>query len=296
MGFEWRAPSECPQRDAIVERVAEHTGLEGAVAPESPVLLEVRHEDETWVLRIEEAGSAPRELPGRTCDELADVAALVVAVALSQPSESVPPPLQQGSDTELPPYASRTPDRLVPVSTPEPQTRRVVAALWLEGGAAFAVTGAPAGLLGVGAGLRSRWVSANLGARGAPRTRVHRDDVGVQTALWVAELAVCPNWSSPGVELSVCGVGLAGGMRARGIGAVDARTVVEGWAAFGGRVGLRARMTDTLWFSLAGGPLAVLQRPQLRIDGVGVLCCSSRVGADISAGLEVRFGIVRNAQ
>lgn len=255
-----------------------------------------RNADEDWILWIDEAGGGRREVPGRSCDELADAAALVIAVSLSSESSSpVEGTAPAGLTSEPDPENAPTLE-VVPASATEADSAVLTGALWAHGGAGFGLSGGPTGLLKVGAGLRRRWLGVDLGVWGSPRTRVRRGGVGVATSLWAAELSLCGGWSSARLEVPVCVVGLAGQMRGRGIGAVESRSVAQAWGGVGGRGALRVRLARSAWLSVTGGPVVVLNRPRFSLDEVGVVCCSERVGGDLSAGFEFRFGAVRNAQ
>jgi len=124
--LEWRAPAECPQADDVRARVDRSwaTDAGGAIEAKGEI---VATEDRArpWRLRVRliaASGSAERELDGRSCDALADAAALMIAMAASgvdDPSEPVIPVIPEPAPAPAPEVAE---DPRIDPTPPTPPT------------------------------------------------------------------------------------------------------------------------------------------------------------------------------
>jgi hypothetical protein len=308
----WEAPAECPSEDAVLDRVRARAGRAFDDHESTAMRFEVRRVDaDAWILVVHDRGAPPRELPGRSCEELADTAALLVSIALAGEdadpptpeveATTIPRPPPRSDATRLDPVRARETIVVTPAPTqapPRPRPRLDVA-LHAHGGVGFGFVGAPAGLVALGVGLRGRGWSVDAGAFGAPRARVPvgaTSRIGADVSLWAGRGDGCGTPRFGRVELPICGVGWAGRMWAAGVGAVRSRRAATAWVALGVTAGLRFSLTPAFWLALRAGPLFVLRRPQFTLDGIGVVCCSQMVGALVEAGLEFRPTLARTAK
>jgi len=100
--LEWRAPEECPQLEDVRARVERSwAGDAGGVIAAHGELVDTGERARPWRLRLRlvaASGTAERELEGRSCDALADAAALMIAMAASPevetPTLTVPEPAE----------------------------------------------------------------------------------------------------------------------------------------------------------------------------------------------------------
>lgn len=123
--LDWRAPPECPAREAVLSRVAQLHPVTGDLRPPFAATATVsRRPGARWRVRIE-TPSGVRALESRTCEQIAEATAVVVALALdditpipSLPRPTLPAAVEQVPDVERPP-ALRPP----PAPTRQPPTR-----------------------------------------------------------------------------------------------------------------------------------------------------------------------------
>lgn len=96
----WEAPAGCPDGDTVRARVEAHLGR----APEPgdvDVALHVSQDGARW--RVEMTiGEGVRELEAATCDELAESAALIVAMTIDEAAQAAPPAVPDLSDPPAP--------------------------------------------------------------------------------------------------------------------------------------------------------------------------------------------------
>jgi len=134
LALEWSAPAECPRSAAVVEaamalvqevrlaRAREHRAAVHAPQVRASGRV-VGGPASGYVLHLAFAGAGLRELPGETCDAIAEVAALLLAIAVEpavmggalgpQPGEAqpklVPPPPLDWASEDLPDPGRSTP-------------------------------------------------------------------------------------------------------------------------------------------------------------------------------------------
>lgn len=100
--LEWEAPRQCPQIEDVRARVDRSwAGDAGGVIAARGELVATGERARPWRLRLRlvaASGTAERELEGRSCDALADAAALMIAMAASPkveaPAITVPEPAE----------------------------------------------------------------------------------------------------------------------------------------------------------------------------------------------------------
>jgi hypothetical protein len=309
--IEWVAPEGCPSQADLEARIdvllADQEPGSGTVSAR----LEARETPGSgWTLELSMASGDQRTLPGMTCEDLTDAAALLVAIAVSPSlaqAEAAPEPAM---DEVEPPAIAEVPEppraRPEPVrSRPEPtvaarsepplQPRTRAQPGWglrVGGGASFGLLPEPAGMLHVAAGpIGNKW-AVDVGVFGAPRVEARFPDhheVGGVFGLWAVEARGCGVPRIKTVEFPLC-LGFAGGLvHGHGIGDLASRSAIAGWVAAVGGPAVRFPIWRWLRGYVSADGAVVLLRPQLEIEDVGVLCCDRVLGASVSAGVQVRF-------
>lgn len=319
--LEWRAPEECPQLEDVRARVerswADDAG--GAIAAHGE-LVGTGERARPWRLRLRlvaASGTADRELEGRSCDALADAAALMIAMAASPeveaPTLTVPEPAEP-PPTEPPPPEVVTPPAIgatTPAATPlaaiAPEDRgsdavtagpvapvgarrrlaRPAAELALSGGFdALAVPGVGGTLVGaVGLHwprLRVRAIVVHAIARGVgstPSAR-HRMTAG---GLELCGFGEVRRWA-----IGACGHAEVGRLHAEGRGGAALTDRDLPWAAFG--LGPAAQWRFATRWALTGGAAVIVpaRRHTFSVGGTEVSAIGP-AGVRLVAGLAVRL-------
>lgn len=205
----WDAPVECPNGERVRADIEALAGrdLSGDGADGTTVSATVALEDPAWVavLSIASRGAAPNErrIEGKTCREVADAVAAIVALALVTPTESpvvAPPPV-------VAPRVVASAER--PPPPEEPSTfGGMVTAL---GGVDFAALPSPTP--GFGASGAVRFFEQNrieLRVIGfLPQTEAVAD-AGIDLALFTGALRYCRVLFGSVASVTVCG-GFEGG-------------------------------------------------------------------------------------
>ena len=141
VALHWAAPDACPDSRSIVSRVEGLLGHAVTASPGAPFAVEARATQtgaQAWTLDVsfrEGENPTSRTVTAASCDELADAAALFIALAIDPNfTKANPPPSAAGDSREpatvvaanaaapppLPPLASRPETRAVTASKPEP--------------------------------------------------------------------------------------------------------------------------------------------------------------------------------
>lgn len=274
----WTAPPGCPDADRVfadVERLSGRTIDKGG-RPALGVAAIVEEHEGAWsvVLEVREDGGVPRSrrVEGSSCREVADAAAVIVALALDAPPEETPaPPPTPPTPAPIPAPKKPDPPRPPP---PSPSPIRI--------GPRFALLGAldAAALPGVSAG---GGLSAGLAIEGnrieirglffAPRDEpfaVPSTDVdaGASVALYAGALRYCRVLlDRPVVDLAGCGGVEVGALDARGHGFVTDESALGRWVApeLAFDVHLHLGAGFAIGLELAG--LVPTIRDRFRVDG-----------------------------
>ena len=237
LALEWTAPPLCPQRDAVSEAVAALLAEVDAGRPSTPDdEPEVRASalvEETpaggYILHLTFAGAGVRDVPGETCESIAEVAALLLAIAidprvmggepepaaeLDPPPSAIPQPdyaveAPQASEEGAPPEESVLPEerdpaegstrglpspadtsRPAPPSAPTPWT----IGLRALAGVGVGVLPSPAAFAGLSLGVEGRYARIELhGSYAGParETSAVNPEVAGRFALWRAGVRGC---------------------------------------------------------------------------------------------------------
>lgn len=320
----WDAPAGCPSQEEVAGQIAEMVG-DSAEAP-ARVEFRVERRDERWQLVGEISGVADggrRELSAASCEELAEAAVLIVAIAVDPPVVPEAPEPAPVGEAEPEPVAAPV---VEPASTEQAQrqlraerafvwlsrspTRRAWALVGLGGGAGIGVLPGPAGVVRLSLGVRGSrrpgvftterwsvalvqdvWLPRGLEVSSAPRYggRFWAYSAGVRGCgvVWTGESVE----SGGGRRLSVplCGAIAAGVMVGEGTGALSvSQRRVAPWVTASAGPGLRVRLSPQVGLLFAAEVVVALARPQFDITGEGVVCCG-RVGGLFTGGIDLRL-------
>ncbi|HEV8548968.1 MAG TPA: hypothetical protein VGQ57_08070, partial [Polyangiaceae bacterium] len=92
LSLAWEAPAGCPDRDALLARVAELVGERGGQQSHAPLALRAvltEQGDGSYHAELhstQDGAERTRELDAPSCEELSEASAVVVALALSPPT------------------------------------------------------------------------------------------------------------------------------------------------------------------------------------------------------------------
>jgi hypothetical protein len=319
----WTAPDGCPTADDVLgATLVLLGGSTGPSAVQAVGVVEQRN-GAPYVLELRVAtGGQPgtRRVEAKRCERLADVAALVLAIAIDPsvlaraPSET-PPETQAPAPvaaTPIVPEPSTTPPPVQPTPSERPKTsprptetpptkptarRRVHVGLVASGGVGLALLPGTAAALGLATVISGRLWRVEIGALyWSPRraTSSANPDVGGRFQLGGGDLRACVVPGSGTIELPICAGLLVAAMHGRGSGRalVTTNSVASPLvAATAGPVVLwRPRAAKGVLGVLARieGILA-LTRPAFQTAVSGSVHEVPRGGAQALVGLEVRF-------
>ncbi len=306
----WRAPPECPSRQAVLHRVRT---LLGASVPRIATLRvagEIDKREDGFELRlsVEDGGRlTERRVPAAQCDELGGAAAVALVLFLAASEEgadptaaasgtgsdgdtSVPPPPPAPTvDVPSAPRANESQLEPAPVAGPR-RWRVLIAAPQL----ALMVGPLPKPSLGLGAGLGVEgpgWAVRLLGqwsptqAIAAPVAGYGADVRRLSAALWA-----CWQPSRSAWTLSPCVQFGAMHLQATGFGPflASASASNTSFSAGLGAIG-RARLASTLAMMVTAGADVELSRPVILLGTIGPVRQLAPVSAAVLLGPEWIF-------
>lgn len=266
--IEWAAPPECPDADALRERVLGLVELDEAGGATLYVEGTIAASDGTFELRLRTAlGELEDERAVRDadCGALVEAAALFVAVSVdpvsqaptdtpSDPEPRIEPTVEPAPEPETTRIATvASPPPTPPIEADEPirafrgpDAAFVAVAPQVEFGMLPGVTGGPRLSLGL------QWDRASVavyGLYGAPRqTDVVLGASGL-AQVGAAGLMGCGNPLSGDLRLPLCAVVEGGGVRVASRGLDPPKRVSSPWTAAGARVGVERRWDRVGLFS-----------------------------------------------
>ncbi len=242
-----------------------------------------------------------RSVAGRSCEELADAGALILALAVdpmlaehqAAPAGDLPP--APASPQPMMPAEPSSPVTPPVAETPSarPRTRfgqRIAVELAgvADGGSLAHV--AP----GIGLALRYAAPRFEIGLGGIwlpPQKALAggRSDRGGDVDLLAIDLSGCfvPSWG--GVRSSTCALFEAGSISAEGFGAAETHRKSRAWIAPGLSQATQLRLHDRLSLRLAVWGLAPLRRPDFVLVNVGRVHQPAPVVVRLSIGLNLQF-------
>lgn len=266
----WLAGPECPDEAhlfADVERLS-HRHVETVGRPQLAVSGGANLRDGTWVveLQVSEDGAPPnlRRVEGKTCREVSDAAAVVIALALDAPAERsdvkvvVPPkPPPPKSPTRRPTPRPRSPER------DRPGFRFAL----LGGFDAVAMPG-----IAFGGGLTGGVTYASNRFEGrvllfAPRDEQMGAKSGGSVALYAGAVRYCRVFvDKPVWDLAGCGGFEAGALDAHGFGFVKNESGLGRWLAPELSIGAAGHPFKGFGVGLELAGLVPLVRDEFRVD------------------------------
>jgi hypothetical protein len=296
--LEWNAPAGCPDGPAVSASVRELLRARPTAEPRSPLhaRASVVHDAGAWTLRVstaEDDAARERVVSGADCGELADAAAVIVALAVdpslhdrpappvSLPASRPPGPAALAADAPAPPPAS-------PPTTPD---ARVAVSGAVLGALDAAALPAPAPGLGVEVGVA--FGRLGLAAQGAwfpsQRANVEGSTGGGEVSLLLAGALVRYRLIRAPLELDLSLAFEAGSMHAE---AVDVALPSDGralWLAPG--AGLRAGwpITPNLAAQLGATVLVPVSRERFVVTGLGDVHGPPAVTVRGTLGIEARI-------
>jgi len=289
----WVAPEGCASPQRLVEAVARTLRRTEAEARTLDARAVVESASAGYLVRVDVAGGE-RTIEAKTCDELLDAAALVIALAVDPTATLRRDPPPAGPPARAPSGPSRASPS--PPASPDPERR---------GGAvsppAFGVGVAQSADVGT---LPSAAIGANLFVsvgRGAFRaelgagffpaqTKLVSGDVGGALSLVTGAAKACALPNVGPLEIGGCaGVGFDR-VAAVAVGAGVLPVDTSGtWPALDGEA--RAALPLTRWLAvrLSLGAHVALLRPSFAVAGAGEVHRPSAVSLRQTLGLELRF-------
>ncbi len=317
--WNWEAPPSCPDQATVETRFLSIAPELCLQARDEPLQAQARatQVDGEWRLALElRRGSSTltRSLSARSCEALAEAAAVIAATACPDLSQD-PPDEAREPATSIP----ETPPE-IPASVPEPPAppisppvvdvidvievpavakipaRRNGPVPWFGGRAAvaFGPGPAPAALLGLAVQLRWPRFLVNTAIDGAPRRRVSIAHPGPAIDVRVAAVSVtgCPRLGLGARQrghLAICG-GLEGGvMTGTGVGTPVVRTAVSPWLAVVAGSQLAVDVHPRVMLGLEAELAASLLRPAFILEGYDFGVRASSVPVRVRAVFLLRF-------
>lgn len=300
----WDAPPECGLRDELVERIEFLLGrpLGQADDPSLEVAgrVEAQADGLVLVLEFRQPVERVRELNGRTCAELRDAAAVVLAVTIDPLAPLAEPEPAPAPEPEPEPEPAPEPEP-EPAPTPIPEsvtpTHQIGGLLRLGGGIQYPALPGVAGGPALAIGLQWRALRAELVGTWWLSTAARFEEapeVGAALSLGWAAPRICGVPSTGRVSFPLCAGVELGGMRGAAFGAPGARTRTLPWIAaeLGGAVSVALPGALALWIGADG--VIPLIRPGFTIGGLGELHRVPPFAFQALLGVEIRFDAGRS--
>jgi len=273
----------CPDAAQLRARVAELVGEDPFAADgEHEVVCRVSRQGGRLTAEIEvryaDSESRTRrviESAAGECGELADNAALVIAMAVNPFAARIselamrtgPSRAVQAVDTEIPGHGWDRARVARPLLRPPARSRETTGFARAAAGAALREGETLGARLVVGAGIRRGRRSAALEIMLDTADRVSGPAGGeLTTRMGAATLVACTR----GHGVGICGLGSVGWIRARGTGLADAQDSTTPHIRVGARLSGEVRLAPRLAFELFFDLLAAVSRTRLYIDDTPV--------------------------
>lgn len=298
----WQAPADCPDAAAAQAVVARLLG-DAVHDPERAVRADVRIERDTTGFRARvRIDQGERELVAQSCEEIADAAALIVAMAIDpriggageptaipEPPPTIDPPAAVPIAT-TPPAEAIAIERPAPPPPPRPRRARPRAILRAGGGVGIGAVRAASAVTMLAVAIAGRrWRVELDGAAWLPRTRPGPDATGIRVVGWSVGLRGCGSPVAARVEVPICAGVRAGALHGRGVGDLDAHRRRVPWIAATLGTGLWGWITPRFALALdVDGELA-LTRPAFVVEPAGFVVRAPRAGVRALFGPAVRL-------
>lgn len=299
--LEWTAPDECPEQQDVVARanrlaVVSEAALRGRAV--------VTRSSDGFAVEIEVAGRTQRH-GAASCEALADLTALVVAVAadpVAVATHTAIPPASPPRDPTPPPTSAPAPEPPQETPSPSPTPRPALRRRWVPTLGVRGLVGY-AQLPGIdsGAGIsvalerprlavqvRADWIFA----RRTPIAGLAPAEA--ELAAGNVSLRGCGGMTRRILALSGCGGVELGAVWAHPVRVSESQDVTALWAAAIGAFSLRAWVDPRVGLELGGELVLALRRPRFALrDDPAATTDTRRGGIRGWAGILVRLGPLR---
>lgn len=282
--LEWVAPTSCPTREQMEERIARVAGV-STRARESMHARAILAIDGRGVTRADvelttSEQRLSRHVEGESCAVVSDALVLIIALAIEPDVPSIAP-VSAGTPTLV--DAPRRPEGA--------PSRR---SLFVSASARLDVASLPGPAFGgeLAVGWNPRHFDFELGAAllaPSRRTLAGQSTEGADIRLTDLGGRACYELFDAPVDVGPCAGLFARWLSAHGFGSDDPHdvTAVFGVASFGGLAKLRVSPAMTLRFS--ADSMVPLSRPSFHIDGAGVVYQTQEVAFRSALGAELHF-------
>jgi hypothetical protein len=291
------APEGCVEISTLEQEVAALVGHSLAEVADADFRLAIRQLSwgkPHWHLRLEaeERGAHPpathvRELDAPTCDQLAEAAAVAIAVSVRALAKDEAPPPSRPSAAVAVKSAPPLPSRVAPGTAAEAPWRALLT---------FAVTGDAGDLPGVGLGLRVGATLTHAALRAAlalgwipPRDSLMPTGSGGRFQLGFAAADGCWAPQRNAWTFLVCAGGELGAYGAEGVGVTSSFSRTTLWRAARAAVGATLALGGPVALVLEAGAALPLSRPSFVLDGVSPVYRPASVAVRGGLGLEYWF-------
>lgn len=288
--LDWSGPAECPSRSDVEAQVRRTLGASNR--PRKKISVEGRASRRrqgyrvTLHTRVAET-DGERILDGDTCTEVADAAALVIALAID-PDALAPPP-----EPALPPLRPSPPATPPARPAPSPSPREAPAPWFVGAGVGATMGSVPSPATSFVA--RVGWTDGRVRLVAYATTsleteRVIAPDVGGSFAATTFGVRGCGGilragalalWGCAGIELDR--------VTGRGFGVDRPGRAVGTWAAPTLAVLPTWNVSRHLAVLLEGAVATPLSRPRFRLDDVGEVFRPGGLTAQVDVAVELRF-------
>jgi hypothetical protein len=285
--LEWSAPSGCPSREQMEERIARLVG-EGKRARETVRARALVVSDAAGTLRADlelstSGQPSTRHVEGDSCAAVSDAIVLIIAVAIDPEALAAPAPAHEPTP---PPPAAEAPRSAAPVPERHP--------FFASASARFDVASLPAPAFGgeLAVGFNPRHVDVEVGAAllaSARATLDARPNEGADIRLIDLGARGCYEVLDASFDIGPCAGLHARWMSAHGFGSdtpADA-TAVFGVATLGALA--KARLSARLTLRLSTEAGLPLSRPSFLIDTAGTVYQAPKAALRIALGAALHF-------
>lgn len=297
LALAWQAPGACPDSAWARARIAAHLGRAiGEGTAQLSARVEIRSQApgfRLWLSMSDTETRSERSIEDARCEDLADAAALIIALAVGESAQAgakpaaPSAPVKPATDSEIIPALQGKPRPLA-------QTRDRGLRVQLGGVLDYGFLPEPGIGPALWVGLQGNRLGIYLGARGLlPQQSQGKKRVRVDQ--WAGSIAGCLRaFSRARIELLPCADLELGRVDASGRGLsenLDRHTLFVG---LGARVALKLRVWNSIWVSAEPGLSVPLLRPRfVTLDTAAgterTLYTPQPVSGRASLGIELHF-------
>lgn len=244
--FSWNAPAECPRESEVLAKLSAVLSADGwgdafVDLGQTQLAGSITREGTSWVLALQvtdERGSRTRRLQADQCEDLAQAAALALALLLEQRPEAAATEASATPGPPHPPEAVSSPAMANGSSAPDAEATPKSAAesQGLALGVEVLVDSSTLADVAFGPSGQAQWRLGNYSLAGyavflpAQRRAVSGEEY-VEFSHFGAGLRACGAIAGGTLGVDVCAGGEAGWVSAWGLGLVDGRKVDNFWLA-----------------------------------------------------------------